>query len=47
MLPDYITFEEYLNICKEKGFKELEDILVLSGYFHDLGVFLHFQDDDL
>ncbi len=22
-------------------------MLVLSGYFHDLGVFLHFQDDDL
>ncbi|MDJ0578847.1 COR domain-containing protein [Crocosphaera sp.] len=44
---DYITFEEYLNICKDKGFKELEDMLVLSGYFHDLGVFLHFQNDDL
>ncbi|MGK7942176.1 MAG: COR domain-containing protein, partial [Crocosphaera sp.] len=44
---DYITFEEYLTICQEKGFKELEDMLVLSGYFHDLGVFLHFQDDDL
>ncbi|MGK7957142.1 MAG: COR domain-containing protein, partial [Crocosphaera sp.] len=44
---NYITFEEYLTICKQKGFKELEDMLVLSGYFHDLGVFLHFQEDDI
>ncbi|EAZ92816.1 COR domain-containing protein [Crocosphaera chwakensis] len=44
---NYISLEEYLNICKEQGFKELQDMLVLSGYFHDLGVFLHFQKDDL
>ncbi|MGK7958455.1 MAG: COR domain-containing protein, partial [Crocosphaera sp.] len=44
---NYISLDEYLKICKKQGFKELEDILVLSGYFHDLGVFLHFQNDDL
>ena len=44
---DYISLDEYLNICQEQGFKELEDMLVLSGYFHDLGVFLHFQNDDI
>ena len=44
---DYISLDEYLKICKDKGFKELEDMLVLSGYFHELGVFLHFQDDDI
>jgi Leucine-rich repeat (LRR) protein len=44
---DYISLEEYLNICQENGFTNLEDKLQLSGYLHDLGVCLHFQDDDL
>ena len=44
---NYITLEEYLTICQEQGFKDREDMLLLSGYFHDLGVFLHFQNDDL
>ena len=43
---NYISLDEYLSICRQQGFKELEDMLVLSGYFHDLGVFLHFQEDD-
>ena len=43
----YITLEEYLNICQNHGFAEREDKLQLSGYLHDLGVCLHFQDDDL
>ncbi|GGA48419.1 hypothetical protein CYANOKiyG1_67500 [Okeania sp. KiyG1] len=38
---------EYLSICEENGFKKREDKLQLSGYLHDLGVFLHFQDDPL
>ena len=44
---NYISLDEYLNICKKQGFKDLEDMEVLSGYFHDIGVFLHFQNDDL
>jgi internalin A len=44
---NYITLDEYLRICENKGFRELEDKLLLSGYLHDLGVFLHFQEDDL
>ena len=44
---DYISLEQYLNICQENGFTNLEDKLQLSGYLHDLGVCLHFQDDDL
>ncbi|MGB5769865.1 MAG: COR domain-containing protein, partial [Crocosphaera sp.] len=44
---NYMSFDEYLNICQQQGFKRLEDKLQLSGYFHDLGVFLHFQNDDL
>jgi len=42
---DYITLGEYLDICQENGFKRREDKLQLSGYLHDLGICLHFQDD--
>ncbi|KAM3100580.1 COR domain-containing protein [Phormidesmis sp. 146-35] len=43
----HISLDEYLKICTENGFKKREDALQLSGYLHDLGVCLHFQDDDL
>jgi internalin A len=44
---NYITLDEYLKICQDNGFTRREDKLQLSGYLHDLGVCLHFQDDDL
>ncbi|NEP88726.1 MAG: GTPase [Okeania sp. SIO2C2] len=44
---NYISLEEYLSICEKNLFKKREDKLLLSGYLHDLGVFLHFQDDPL
>lgn len=44
---NYITVGEYLDICEQNGFRRLEDKLQLSAYLHDLGVCLHFQDDDL
>lgn len=44
---NYIGVEEYLDICERKGFKGRRDKLQLSGYLHDLGVCLHFQDDPL
>jgi len=44
---NYISLDEYLKICQENGFTQQEDALQLSGYLHDLGVCLHFQDDDL
>jgi signal transduction histidine kinase len=44
---NYIELQEYLDLCQEHGFKEHQDKLQLSGYLHDLGVCLHFQDDDL
>ena len=44
---NYISLDEFITVCKYQGFKSLEDILVLSGYLHDLGIFLHFQKDDL
>ncbi|MGJ5634530.1 COR domain-containing protein, partial [Nostoc sp. CALU 1950] len=43
---EYISLEEYLNICDQHGFTKQEDKLQLSDYLHDLGVCLHFQDDD-
>ncbi|MBE8966312.1 leucine-rich repeat domain-containing protein [Nostocales cyanobacterium LEGE 12452] len=46
-LYEYISFDEYLKICQQHGFTKEEDTLLLSGYLHDLGVCLHFQDDDL
>jgi internalin A len=42
---DFIGLEEYLRICRVHGFQRLEDELQLSGYLHDLGICLHFQDD--
>ncbi|MEH1885247.1 COR domain-containing protein, partial [Nostoc sp.] len=43
---EYISLEEYMNICQKHGFTKQEDKLQLSDYLHDLGVCLHFQDDD-
>ncbi|MBD2598610.1 leucine-rich repeat domain-containing protein [Nostoc spongiaeforme FACHB-130] len=44
---DYISLDEYLNICQQNGFTQHKDKLQLSSYLHDLGVCLHFQDDPL
>jgi len=44
---DYIDVGEYLEICKRNGFTRDADMFQLSGYLHDLGVCLHFQDDPL
>ncbi len=42
---NYMSLEEYLNICEKNGIEKEEDKLQLSGYLHDLGVILHFQED--
>jgi internalin A len=42
---DYIPLSDYLEICGRNGFGHHEDSLQLSGYLHDLGICLHFQDD--
>jgi internalin A len=44
---DHITIDEFLDLCERAGFERLEDKLQLSGFLHDLGVCLHFQDDPL
>ena len=43
----YISRDEYLDICRQNGFSRDEDMLQLSGYLHDLGVCLHYQEDPL
>ena len=42
---NYISSEQYLAICRQHGFQRREDMLQLSGYLHDLGICLHFQED--
>ena len=44
---NYISLNEYLQICKDNGFKERKNALQLSEYLHDLGICLHFQDDEM
>jgi internalin A len=44
---NYISQPEFLTLCDTHGFKRREDKLQLSGYLHDLGVCLHFQDDPI
>lgn len=41
---NYISINLYFEICADYGLNE-ERALFLSGYFHQIGVFLHFQDD--
>jgi internalin A len=43
----HISLDEYLNLCEQNGFTRREDKLQLSEYLHDLGVCLHFQEDEL
>lgn len=43
----YIGLKEYFELCQTNGFTKETDKLQLSGYLHDLGVCLHFQEDDL
>ncbi|MCP9764095.1 COR domain-containing protein [Lacihabitans soyangensis] len=43
---DYIDYAEYLILCKKNELNE-ERANFLSQYFHDLGVFLHFQNDEI
>ena len=44
---NYVSLDEYFRVCAQHGFEERQDQLQLSGYLHDLGVCLHFQDDPL
>ncbi len=42
---NFITLQTYLDICNQNGLNKSQ-ALFLSEYFHDLGIFLHFQHLD-
>ena len=44
---DHISLEEYYRICAQHTIPERDRALFLSGYLHDFGAFLHFQDHPL
>ncbi len=44
---NYISQDDFLDLCDNNGFKRRADKLQLSDYLHDLGVCLHFQDDPI
>lgn len=44
---NYLTLQDYLDLCDDFGFKNNTDKLSASQYLHDLGIILHFQDDPL
>ena len=43
----HIPLAEYFQLCEQNGIIERKYQFQLSGYFHDLGVILHFQDEPL
>jgi internalin A len=44
---NYISLQEYLNICSRLELPERESALILSGILHRIGVCLHYQKSDL
>ena len=43
---NHITLQEYFNICNNNQITRRENKFQLSKYLHDLGVCLHFQDEE-
>ena len=41
----FIQLHEYFELCAENGIKEKDKALELSTHLHNLGIFLHFQED--
>jgi internalin A len=44
---NYVGIDEYFSLCRANHITDHSDMVRLSGYLHDLGVCLHFQDDPL
>lgn len=44
---NFISFQEYLRICKENNLPERNSALILSSVLHKIGVCLHYQKSDL
>ena len=47
MLVTNIYYEQFFQICHDRGITNDRDIATLLGYFHDLGIVLHFADCSL
>ena len=45
MKTDYVTYDEYREICRDLGEPDPELQTSLSGYLHDLGIALNYKDD--
>ena len=43
---NYISREGYYKLCETNNLTDRKDMLYLSRFLHDLGVCLHFQDDE-
>jgi len=44
---NYISREEFFNICRENKLPERDSALILSGILHRIGVCLHYQKSEL
>lgn len=44
---NYITYKEYLEICKNIGVNDKKEALSLIKYLNDLGIVLYYYDDNL
>jgi len=45
MKKDYITYNEYVALCKSEGIKDEISQKTLISFLHDLGVILNFRED--
>jgi len=45
MAEDYLTFEQYREICRNLGEREPEAQDSLAGHLHNLGIALNYKDD--
>ncbi|MFK7950026.1 MAG: COR domain-containing protein, partial [Saprospiraceae bacterium] len=43
----YISLDKFREICKEHDISKIDDILTMSQYFHDIGVFIHFHNNSI
>ncbi|MBK8565698.1 MAG: hypothetical protein IPN76_20735 [Saprospiraceae bacterium] len=42
---NYISFDRFREICRGYNQTDIEDVRLISGYFHRIGVFTHYMDD--
>jgi len=44
---NYITYSQFLSICENFGIEDEESVITISKFLHDLGVTLHFIEDEV